>query len=191
MPLLGQSFDELRLQLKQGQSLNHSGMDPVFYLIFRPEEMLEVKKRLKIWTAKLKKDGWDVNVLSLAEAIQSIIENHPLRLIWLDGEREDPLDFEAINKTISDVLTKPESLKEIFLQKLASLSNHPNALLFVNDLEALHPYLRIGMLENQLQGKFTVPTVILYPGVRTGRTTLKFLSIYPEDPGYRSIHIGG
>jgi hypothetical protein len=191
VPLLDQSFDELRLQLKHGQCLNHAGMDPVYYLVFRPEVMLEVKKRLKIWTAKLRKEGWDVNVFSMAEAVHGIIKNHTLRQLWLKGEEEDPLDFEAINKTISDVLLKAERLKKVFLHKLTSLRNHPNALLFVTDLEALHPYLRIGMLENQLQGKFIAPTVILYPGIRTGRTTLKFLGIYPEDPGYRSIHIGG
>jgi len=36
-----------------------------------------------------------------------------------------------------------------------------------------------------------VPTIILYPGIRSGRTTLRFLGIYPEDGNYRSTHIGG
>jgi len=61
----------------------------------------------------------------------------------------------------------------------------------VTDLEALHPYLRVGSIEQKLQGKFTVPTVFLYPGIRTGKATLKFLGIYPEDGNYRSTHIGG
>ena len=61
----------------------------------------------------------------------------------------------------------------------------------VTDLEALHPYLRIGAIESQLQGKFSVPTIFLYPGVRTGKTRLKFLGFYPEDGNYRSVHVGG
>ena len=67
----------------------------------------------------------------------------------------------------------------------------PNALLLVTDLEALHPYLRIGTIEGQLSGKFCVPTVFLYPGVRTGKTKLRFLGFYPEDGNYRSVHVGG
>jgi hypothetical protein len=44
-----------------------------------------------------------------------------------------------------------------------------NALLLVTDLEALHPFLRIGAIESQLQGKFHVPTIFLYPGVEPAR----------------------
>jgi hypothetical protein len=63
--------------------------------------------------------------------------------------------------------------------------------LFVTDLEALHPYLRVGSLELKLQGRFCVPTVILYPGIRDGKATLRFLGIYPPDGNYRSVHFGG
>jgi Domain of unknown function (DUF1788). len=63
--------------------------------------------------------------------------------------------------------------------------------LLVTDLEALHPYMRIGAIESQLYGKFHVPTVFLYPGERTGKTRLKFMGFYPEDGNYRSVHVGG
>lgn len=191
MASLDQSFDELRLQLKQGRGLSHMGNDPVFYLVFHPEEMLEVKRLLKPWRAKLKKDGWDVQVFSMADAIHEILKNHDLRDIWLESEREHPLDFEVINKTLSDALVGRNNLSEKLLEKLESLAIDQNVLLLVTDLEAIHPYLRIGSIEQQLQGKFKVPTIILYPGLRTGRTTLKFLGIYPEDGSYRSTHIGG
>ena len=71
------------------------------------------------------------------------------------------------------------------------VQSEQNALLLVTDLEALHPFLRIGAIESQLQGKFHVPTIFLYPGVRTGKTRLKFLGFYPEDGNYRSVHVGG
>jgi len=74
---------------------------------------------------------------------------------------------------------------------LQSLEGQRNALLLVTDLEALHPFLRIGAIESQLQGKFHVPTIFLYPGGRTGKTRLKFLGFYPEDGNYRSVHVGG
>jgi len=36
-----------------------------------------------------------------------------------------------------------------------------------------------------------VPTVFFYPGIRTGKTRLKFLGFYPDDGNYRSVHVGG
>ena len=191
MPLLDQSFKELQFQLKQGRGLSHTGMDPVFYLVFRPEEMLDVKLKLKSWVAKLRHDGWIVYMFSMADAIDQILRKHDLRDIWLECEKDDPYDFDSINKTLSDALVGSDNLKNVFLEKLEELADQQNALLLVTDLEAIHPYLRIGSIEQKLQGQFKVPTVILYPGIRTGKTTLKFLGIYPEDGSYRSIHIGG
>ena len=46
-------------------------------------------------------------------------------------------------------------------------------------------------MEQRLQGKVPVPIIILYPGVRSGQTSLSFLGIYPDDGNYRSVHVGG
>jgi hypothetical protein len=191
MQSVKQSFEELRHRLKQRHTLTHISDDPVFYLVFRPKEMLDVKRLLKQWEAKLNLDGWVVHFFSMADAIKEIFSNSSLRDLWLASEEEAPLDFEEINKTLADALIANDTLKNKLDQKLQSLSGHQNAVLFVTDLEALHPYLRVGSLEQKLQGRFTVPTVILYPGRRAGKTTLSFLGIYPEDGNYRSVHIGG
>lgn len=191
MASLDDNFEELRLQLKQGRGLSQAGHDPVFYLVFRPEEMLLVKGLLKPWIARLKKDGWDVYIFSMADAVDDILKNHDLRNIWLESEKDSPIDFDSVNKTLSDALVGSDTLKEKIRENLEALANCQNALLLVTDIEAIHPYLRIGSIEQKLQGKFKVPTVILYPGIRTGRATLKFLGIYPEDGSYRSNHIGG
>lgn len=191
MQSVKQSFEELRHRLKQRHTLTHISDDPVFYLVFRPKEMLDVKRLLKQWEAKLNLDGWVVHFFSMADAIKEIFSNSSLRDLWLASEEEAPLDFEEINKTLADALIANDTLKNKLDQKLQSLSGQQNAVLFVTDLEALHPYLRVGSLEQKLQGRFTVPTVILYPGRRAGKTTLSFLGIYPEDGNYRSVHIGG
>lgn len=191
MSSLDQDFEELRLRIKQGGGLRNTGDDPLYYLIFRPEEMLEVKRRMKQWTAKLTLDGWKVHTLSMADVIHNIIKNNDLREIWLESEKENPLDFDAINRTLSDALTAGDALKQSVLEKIHEAAKEDNGLLLIADLEALHPYMRIGSIEQKLQGKINVTTIILYPGKRTGRTTLKFLGIYQEDGNYRSIHIGG
>lgn len=191
MPSLKQSFEELRQRLGRGTGFHHASDDPVYYLVFRPEEILEVKRRLKQWSAQLKLDQWTVHTFSMAETVQDILRSNDLWDLWLQSEQEDPFDFEVINSTLSDAITANDELKKRLEAKLASLNPDNKDILFITDLEALHPYLRVGTLEQKLQGKFTVPTVILYPGIRAGRSSLRFLGIYPEDGNYRSIHIGG
>lgn len=190
MQLPQDSFNELRLRLKESRLLDHAGSDPVFYMVFSPSQMPEVKRLTKTWTAKLKLEGWSVEQFSMADAVEEIFLNHPLRDIWLEAEAESPLAFEEINQTLSDALLEGNALQSKLASKLDKLKDRKTTLLFVTDVEALHPYLRVGSLEQRLQGRFSVPTIIFYPGVRTGRTNLKFLGIYPEDGNYRSTHIG-
>jgi hypothetical protein len=188
---LQQNFDELRQRLKHGRGMDHASDDPVFYLVFKPEEMLTVKRRMKQWVAKLNIEGWKVHIFSMAEVVHEILRKNDLRDIWLDSEQDAPLDFDSINETLADALTGVNTLRNKLEDRLKSLKGQEDTVLFITDLEALHPYLRVGTIEQGLQGRFTVPTVILYPGKRSGRTTLSFLGIYPEDGNYRSIHIGG
>jgi hypothetical protein len=101
------------------------------------------------------------------------------------------LHWPRTNKALADILTADNGLLKRLEDALQPLEGQQNALLLVTDLEALHPFMRIGAIESQLQGKFHVPTIFLYPGVRTGKTRLKFLGFYPEDGNYRSVHVGG
>jgi hypothetical protein len=130
----------------------------------------------------------------MAEAIKDIFSANEFRHLWLESEEDRRFDTEAIerlNDQLESALVDEGSLKQRLAEKLQSLAGSTNTVLFVTDIEALHPYLRVGVLEQQLQGRFSVPTVFLYPGVRDGKTTLKFLGIYPADGNYRSVHIGG
>ena len=194
MASLSDNFDQLWQRLRYGRGLSHTGDDPVYYLVFHPSEMLEVKRRMRQWAAVLKKQDWKMEVFSMAEAIQDIFENYDSRDVWLKSDQDksfDPEAVEQVNKTLEAALVEDGTLKQRLDDVLDSLAGQTNTVLFVTDLEALHPYLRVGVLEQQLQGRFTVPTVFLYPGIRDGKTTLKFLGIYPADGNYRSVHIGG
>lgn len=191
MESLQRSFSELQLRLKAGRGTSLTGEDPVWYLVFRPELMLAVKRKMKQWKSLLKLDGWKTETFSMAEAVHRILQANDLREIWLESEAEDPQNFPEINTTLSEALLAGDALLKALQSCLEGLSGREQTVLMVTDLEALHPYLRVGTLEQRLQGKFTVPTVFLYPGLRSGKTALRFLGIYPEDGNYRSIHIGG
>lgn len=200
MSSLKANFNELLERIRHGRDFAQASFEPIYYLVFPPREILEVKRNLKAWKSKLKNDGWDVHIFSIAEQITEILGTSKLRKLWLNQDRKSPLDWQKTNESLANALTTSSSqpndetggpLKKRLLELLASLDGKKNAMVLVTDLESLHPYLRIGAIESQLYGQFHVPTVFLYPGERTGKTRLKFLGFYPEDGNYRSVHVGG
>lgn len=191
MSSLKADFEELRERIRHGREVGHASFEPIYYLIFPPSQIVEVKKQTPAWVAKLHNEGWDVTTFSIADEIEAVLAGDPRRALWLLADRKSPRDWEKTNKSIANALTTNGALQRRLEQTLESLEGHRNSLVLVTDLEALHPYLRIGAIESQLQGKFHVPTIFLYPGIRTGKTRLKFLGFYPEDGNYRSVHVGG
>ena len=191
MSSLKADFNELLERIRQGRDFAQSSFEPIYYLVFHPSQILEVKRQTRSWVAKLQLKGWDVSIFSIAEEIAGIIASAPLRKVWLEADRKAPTDWQKTNQALANALTTNDALQSRLEDLLATLEGKVNAIVLVTDLEALHPYLRIGAIETELQGKFHVPTVFLYPGIRTGKTRLKFLGFYDEDGNYRSVHVGG
>jgi len=204
MPSLKDNFDELMERVRSGRELGHASYEPIYYLIFPPRQILEVKRSLPAWKARLHNDGWEVQVFSIADQIQELLSQARLMKLWLAADSKTPQAWEKTNQSLANALvgganaltggannTPGGALKERLEARLEQLKDHKKAILLVTDLEALHPYVRIGAIEGQLYGKFYAPTVFFYPGERTGKTRLKFLGFYPEDGNYRSVHVGG
>lgn len=191
MSSLKADFDEIRERIRQGRQLGHASFEPIYYLIFPPSQILEVKRQTPAWAAKLHQEGWDVTRFSVADAIWDLLQSNPFWNLCVEQDRAAPADWVRTNTSLAEIIAGPEGLLGRLTAALSSLEGDAKALLLVTDLEALHPFLRIGAIESQLQGKFHVPTVFLYPGIRTGKTRLKFLGFYPEDGNYRSVHVGG
>jgi hypothetical protein len=189
MQSLDSSFSELRQRLRDRSSLRSTGSDPVYYLVFQPREMRRVQQQIAAWEAQLKLDDWQVEILSLADVLREFFENHPLRRFWLQGEID--ADISQINETLRNALLTDKTVEKAILAKLEQLAAISDGLLLITDVEALHPYLRIGAIEQRLQDRVAIPTVIFYPGLRKGQSNLSFLGIYPDDGNYRSVHIGG
>lgn len=191
MSSLQADFSELLLRIEAGRDFTQASFEPIFYLVFDPRQILEVKRLLPAWRARLENEGWEVHSFSIADHVLDILRSAPTRKFWLEGDRKAPLDWARTNGALANALVSKGQLQARLEEALAGLEGRSRAILLVTDLEALHPYLRIGAIEAQLQGKFHVPTVFLYPGKRTGKTQLKFLGFYPEDGNYRSVHVGG
>lgn len=191
MPSLKADFDELRERIRHGRKLSYASFEPIYYLVFPPSQILEVKRQTPAWAAKLHQDGWEVHQFSIAEQIWALLKGDPIWPLCLMEDKSDPFNWKRTNHALAEILTADNGVLKRLEDALQPLGMRQNALMLVTELESLHPFLRIGAIESQLQGKFSVPTIFLYPGTRTGKTRLKFLGFYPEDGNYRSVHIGG
>jgi hypothetical protein len=183
-------FTEVIERMKHGRQLNHASFEEIYYLVFNPALILDVKRQTPAWISRLKNEGWDPETFSISEQIIAIHREHKLRKFWLSAESKEPGNAVKANLSLANALSTGVLLDRLEAA-LKALETKQRGLLVVTDLEGLHPYIRIGTIEGKLQGKFTVPTLILYPGTRTGKTRLKFLGFYPEDGNYRSVHVGG
>lgn len=190
MSSLDTDFNELMERVRHGREFGHASFEPIFYLVFRPEQILAVKRHLPAWQSRLRNEGWDVHTFSIAEAVEEILTQAKMRNIWLTADQRNPHDWKKTNASLANTVANG-ALQKRLEARLTELEGQARSILLVTDLEALHPYMRIGVIEGQLQGRFHVPTVFLYPGVRTGKTRLKFLGFYPVDGNYRSVHVGG
>lgn len=199
MHSLKDKFETLCHRVKEGRRLESTGSAPIYYLVFPVEEILEVKRQTKAWIAKLENLGWSVTTVSFVEIINSITRGHQLREWVLQGEKmllDKPRgalpkgSIAEVTKTLGDQICKGDHLLGLVREKLSDASNRKNGLLLLTDLEAIHPFLRINSIEAQIQDEVGCPVVVLYPGKREGKTSLRFLNFYPADPNYRSEHIG-
>lgn len=189
MHSLRDKFDDLRQRIGRVRELGHASDEPIYYLVFPPNQILEVKRAMPAWEASLRKDGWTPSIFSMYDTIHTILQQARVRPLWLRADEKSPLDWKKANEALANAIVHA-SIKDRLDARLQELRTVPKALLLITDLEALHPYMRFGTIEGQLYGHFHVPTVVLYPGVSTGKSALRFLGFYPEDGNYRSVHVG-
>ena len=190
MRSLTEKFNELRGILKTGLgSIRPTGFDPVYYLIFPPEQILEVKLRIPAWDAQLRIDGFTPHVLSITKVINDYFRAHPLREVLIEAASLQNEDYPVITGSIAQHLEQDRVIDNAILEAIESHKNDSSSVLIITDLESLHPFLRIGAVEQRLSGQFAFSTVVLYPGSAGGLYSRRFLGIHKEDGNYRSPHI--
>src|SRR5690606_32048162 len=105
MPSLRDDFDELRERIRHGRELGHASFEPIYYLIFAPDQILEVKRQTPAWMAKLHQEGWDVHPFSIAENLWDILQNDPFWSLCLAEDKASPQDWVRTNKALADIVT--------------------------------------------------------------------------------------
>ena len=186
-------FDELIRALDNRSVFINQSDDPVFFLVYPPLWSVTVYSMLPEWGAKLRHRSWMPEEYNVGLAVLDYLRDHPDRSTVVEFERENPQEISDVNRSLDEFLLSDGGyvVEQWVLDRIESLSGTPNGLLILSGIELLHPHLQIGRVEQRLQGRFRVPTIVLYPGMRTGSFGLRFLGFYPPDGTYRSRHIGG
>src|SRR5581483_5210040 len=187
MPSLDETFDTLTTHLRHPESLNPAKSDPFFYFVHDPAETLTVKQRLGVWSSVLRNEGWTIDHVSLSKLIWEIVDASGRWDEWLTLEPE--ADPEAMNEAISDVLRTENALVESLARHVSQ--EQPRTIVFVTDAVALHPYFRARSLESGLHDRVKVPTVIFYPGHRSGQYGLHFFAFYNFNGTIAASCLGG
>lgn len=187
MPSLDEDFEQLAARLSEPASLSASRSDPFYYFVYPPEQALEVRRRLPVWTARLRNAELDVERVSFSDLLWELVDASGRWDGWLQVEAE--ADTEQVNEAVRDVLRSGDAL----VKKVASIveRERPRTVVFLTETEMLHPYFRVRVLESTLHDHIRVPTVVFYPGRRSGQFGLHFLGFYAEDGNYRATLIGG
>jgi hypothetical protein len=170
--------------LKNPSHTDARGNAPIVYLVYQPEDVMQIKNIVDTFLrAKAEYYGFKTHLVSMGEMVDKYISNHDYRDIWTDPTVEENEMYNSIRQEIdADKYLDNEILK---LQD--SLSSEPNALLVLKDVEMLHPFYMMGVIENEIYNKITTPILVLYPGETQG-TARSFLGVYNQDGNYRSIN---
>ena len=184
---LDKTFEELREQLSHPELLNPARSDPFFYFVHAPAETVLLKQKTSVWSSALSHQGWKVERLSLAREIWKLVVASGRWEEWL--ALEPNCEVQELNEAISDVLSSDNALIESIAKHVCE--EREKVIVLITDTAALHPYFRVRALESGLHNRVKVPTVVFYPGRRSGQYGLHFLDFYDFDGNYRATLLGG
>lgn len=184
---LDDTFNELLAKLRDPEALNPAKSDPVFYFVYPPESMLHVKKSLPRWTSKIREAGFEIRRISLSDVLWRTVDDSGRWDLWLEFEPD--ADADQINEAVRDVLRQGDAFVDRVTEAVQSAPE--GTVVLLTEVELLHPFFRSRAVESRLHDKVKTPTIIFYPGRRSGQYGLHFLDFYPVDGNYRSTLIGG
>ncbi|NLB70102.1 MAG: DUF1788 domain-containing protein [Lentisphaerae bacterium] len=179
-----EKIEKALLYLHKPGKLSPTGNSPIAYMVYQPEEVFVVRNLLETFLyPKAEYFGFTTHVVSMGELIDKFINSHEYRDIWTDPSVEETEMYNSIKQEIanSDYLEKTLiDIQEEYVQE-------SQPLLVIKDVEMLHPFNMMGVIENKIYNKIKIPMLVLYPGETQG-TARSFMGIYSQDGNYRSIN---
>jgi hypothetical protein len=165
---------------------------PFAIFCYYPTEELAVRREVRLLAKRIETaSGRKVHVFSMADLLKEAIERvyPPAGQDFYDGERsfmdmdqEDRLQKVQgdVERLLSEEVPLPESLRV-----LSQGMTKDKDIIFLTRVGALFPAYRASALLENLMGIVTVPTVLFYPGTRSGPSSLRFMDSLDAIHGYR------
>lgn len=177
-------LDQALQYLKEPSRLSPTGYSPIVYLVYQPEDVMTVRNLADTFLpSKAEFYGLKTHFISIGEIIDQYINHHGYLDIWASpGVNE-----ENLYNSIRQEIVSEECLEKAILEIQDDYLAEGNALLVIRDLEMLHPFRMMGVIENNIYNHIKMPILVLYPGETLG-TARSFLGIYNQDGNYRSIN---
>lgn len=200
MPSFDNRINELiRLLGTAASAVSAQQGDRVYNFHYRPTEWTGFRQSLPLLLKSLKQKGFTPIVGSFAKICLDIFESNPRYALFKKTEHVGNFPHRTRNEALFKLLVESPSGVDLTLDSpivksieslLQEAAGEKNGVLILTDTETLHPFFRVSALEQILQGRFSVPTVICYPGERGSiGDNPSFLGIYKSDGNYRSTHI--
>ena len=145
------------------------------------KEVVSLSKRLEQLGSR------SPNLMSMADLLFEIIQESfpPDGSDLFEAERcssdEPEVRLERLQSMMTELLSSiPQKIKER-AQKLSPSKD----MIFIYRVGALYPAYRASALLENLMGDVQVPTILFYPGTRTGRNSLRFMDSLDAIHSYR------
>ncbi len=101
-------------------------------------------------------------------------------MIGEDPERR----LESLQETIRTIVSEDCPLPKFIAERAGALDPE-KSIVFLTRVGALYPAYRASALLENLMGEVRVPTILFYPGTRSGTNSLRFMDSLDALHGYR------
>ena len=157
---------------------------PYGILVYPPEREFELRRELALLRTRLHQAGKRVTTISLAECMTTALAAEGLgaaELVEAELASSLPLAIE----TVFAVLSSYRPLDELVAERVPRDADPERDVVLLVRAGALYPLYRTYALLEQLKGRVSVPTVLMYPGDRVGPKGLSFMGVADPEHNYR------
>jgi hypothetical protein len=165
---------------------------PFAIFCYLPTDELAVRREARLLAKRIETStSRKVHTFSMAELAREAIHKAypPDGRDFYDGERSfmDMPQEDRMQKVQGDVerlLSEQIPLPQTLQSRASGLSKDKD-IIFLTRVGALFPAYRASALLENLMGIVSVPTVLFYPGARSGPSSLRFMDSLDAVHGYR------
>ena len=162
---------------------------PFGLFVYPPTVELELRREVNLLRTRLENDTpRRVTIIPLSELMWEAIEE-----VYGDGgealfEAERSMSYEPTERRLEMLRDDMEGLLSTIPARLVSRSQDldpASNILFLTRVGSLYPAYRASALLENLMYEIKIPTILFYPGTRSGRNMLRFMDSLDALMGYR------